>query len=170
MFTECTHTFDSGINCKSPAAHGTSLRFHHTPHQRPKVRRSPESEPLELPNLDDKSGILVAVTQIVHAFAERRIKRAEADTLFYGLKLASRLMTELDQASASYPIEVDDTQSAPPMQKPAPSRVPPVPRLWEPGRSPQDSSFQEMLDSIAACVPGLDIPAFEEMNKQSIQS
>jgi hypothetical protein len=109
MFIECTHILDSGNNCKSPAVRGTSLCFQHTPHERPQVRRPRESEPLELPNLHNKSGILVAVTQVVFALAERRIQRSEADTLLHCLKFAARLMTELELAADS-PVAFDDAQ------------------------------------------------------------
>jgi hypothetical protein len=154
MFIECTHILDSGNNCKSPAVRGTSLCFQHTPHERPQVRRPRESEPLELPNLHNKSGILVAVTQVVFALAERRIQRSEADTLLHCLKFAARLMTELELAADSSPVAFDGTQYS---------------RYSE--SAEHQSSCEPKVGSIAAQTSELDpLTAREASNSRPLQN
>ena len=103
MPTECTHTLDSGANCKAPARTGSSFCHHHNPrtHLDPHPRQTRESEPLALPPLLDKCAILVAVNEVIQAASQRRIKCSEARTLLMALKFASRLMTEIDQAADS---------------------------------------------------------------------
>jgi hypothetical protein len=147
MFTECTHTLESGSTCKSPAVRGTSLCFHHTPHENIKRQQPHEYEPFELPNMDTKSGILVAVTEILSRLAQRRIKRSEAETLLRGLKFAARLMTELDTEIASHQAEMDHTQSTAPADS-----------------EPSSKSVQKTIHSIAANL-GFDLPTFEEIEE-----
>lgn len=108
MFAKCTHTLESGSTCQSPAVRGTRLCFHHTPHQNLDRKWPHESEPLELPAINNKNSILVAVGEVLRAMAERRIKRCEADTLIQGLKFAARLMTELDRQAESFPVGSED--------------------------------------------------------------
>jgi hypothetical protein len=148
MFTECTHTHESGNTCKSPAVRGTNLCFHHTQHENIKRQQPREYEPFELPYMNTKSDILVAVVEILTRLAQRRIKRSEADTLLCGLKLAARLMTELDQESASYQAESDDMQSVAPAESEPPSK--------------SVQSVQKTIHSIAANL-GLDLPTFQAM-------
>jgi hypothetical protein len=103
MSTECTHTLSSGQKCQAPARTGSSFCHHHNPrtHLDPHPRETRESEPLILPPLLDKCAILVAVSEVIHAASERRIKCSEARTLLMALKFASRLMTEIDETSSS---------------------------------------------------------------------
>ena len=56
-----------------------------------------QTEPFELPNLCDKSAVLFAVNEVIKALAQRRIRCSEAEVLIKGLKLASRLMTEIEK-------------------------------------------------------------------------
>ena len=125
MPTECAHTLSSGQKCQAPARTGSSFCHHHNP--RTQLDSHPrESEPLMLPPLQDKCAILVAVTEVIHAASERRIKCSEARTLLMALKFASQLMTEIDQTSTSefesrqYP---ETTQ-----QEPAPKSADPARR------------------------------------------
>jgi len=145
MFTECTHTHESGSTCKSPAVRGTSLCFNHTPHENIKRKHPRDYEPMELPPLHNKQGILAALTVIINHLAMRRIKRSEADTLIFGLKFAARIMTELDESVPSYPTAADYNDYAEPDQ--------PEPSL---------ESIREMVDSMAA---ELDGPTFKEIEE-----
>jgi hypothetical protein len=103
MPTECAHTLSSGQKCQAPARTGSSFCHHHNPrpHLDPHPRETRESEPLVLPPLQDKCAILVAVSEVIHAASERRIKCSEARTLLMALKFASQLMTEIDETSTS---------------------------------------------------------------------
>jgi hypothetical protein len=66
--------------------------------------KSPESAPLYLPALVDKQSMLVALNLVVRALGERRIKCSVAGTLLSAIKLADRLVTEIQDAGLSvYP-------------------------------------------------------------------
>ena len=97
--TTCNHALANGERCNAPALNNCSTCRHHDPSRpHPQSRpRSPEYQPLELPPLTDKHGILSAIVEVIHAISERRIKRSEGGTLLFGLQMASNLMTELDQ-------------------------------------------------------------------------
>ena len=137
MSTECTHTLDSGNKCHAPARTGSTFCHHHTPRipLDPHPREIRESEPVVLPPLNDKSAVLVAVTEIVHAASERRIKFSEARTLLMGLKLAARLMTELDAEEKSFHNEPDRDRSWQPAQP-----QPPLETTQSSERSPAKAS------------------------------
>jgi len=145
MSEKCAHTLESGSTCKSPAVRGTSLCFHHTPHENLKRRRSCEYEPFELPPLNNKNSVMIAISQVLSRLAMRRIKRSEAVTLIYGLNIVARLMTELDQTSDEEPIGSYETQSA------------------DSGDSETNyASLQQTVDEIAEGL-GVEMPTVEEM-------
>ena len=125
MPTECAHTLSSGHKCQAPARTGSSFCHHHNPRQPldPHPRETRESEPLVLPPLLDKCAILVAVSEVIHAASERRIKCSEARTLLMGLKFASRLMTEIDATSSS---EFESRHYPEPTQQPSPKSADPA--------------------------------------------
>ena len=103
MSKNCNSTLASGDPCNAPATNNSSTCRHHGPGRpRENVRaRSRQSEPLELPALNDKHGIFCAVIEVIHAVSQRRIKRSEGGTLLFGLQFASTLMNELDQMAPS---------------------------------------------------------------------
>jgi hypothetical protein len=94
MFQQCTHILASGQRCQAPARTGTGLCRHHHPH---KPQR--EDRRFVLPPLSEPSSVLYAVTEVVQAMAERRIKRSEAATLLFGLRLTANLMNDIDRAA-----------------------------------------------------------------------
>jgi hypothetical protein len=142
MSEKCTHTLSSGSTCKSPAVRGSKLCFNHTPNQTSRRKQRCEYEPFELPPLQNKSAVLVAISEVLYRLAMRRIKRSEADTLIHGLTVVARLMTEVDESTAESPMEID---------MPAESE-------------PICGSLQKTLDDLAA-KHGLELPTLEEMMK-----
>jgi hypothetical protein len=129
MSAECTHTLSSGQKCQAPARNGSTSCHHHTPHAQldPHPRETRESEPLPLPPLIDKCAILVAVSEVIHAASERRIKCSEARTLLLALKFASRLMTEIYEEGISSSRALDrrlNPQPVEPKPSPAPAQSP----------------------------------------------
>ncbi|HTM17948.1 MAG TPA: hypothetical protein VL135_13625 [Terracidiphilus sp.] len=101
--TTCSHTLANGQPCNAPALNNCSTCRHHDPN-RPHTEAQPrarEYQPLHLPPLVNKNGVLAAIAEVIHAISERRIKRSEGGTMLFGLQLASRLMTELDQMPLS---------------------------------------------------------------------
>jgi hypothetical protein len=104
MSTTCKSTLATGEPCNAPAINKCFSCRHHDPshpHKTAQPRRR-ESEPLELPPLVDKCGILSAVVEVVRAVSERRMKRSEGGTLLFGLQLAGSLMNQIDEEGA-YP-------------------------------------------------------------------
>ena len=112
MTPRCPQTLDNGQRCSALAINGSKYCRHHDPQRPPKPAREepPESEPLLLPPLFDKPSILAALNEVVQALAGGRIKHSVADTLLYAIKLAARLVTELDEAGLS--IHSEDEQPA----------------------------------------------------------
>jgi len=91
MRTECTHLLASSEKCQAPAVSGSSLCRHHHP------RNGAESHtPFSLPPFSDRSSLLFAISEVLHATSERRIKRSDAGTLLFGLQLASKVMSDID--------------------------------------------------------------------------
>jgi hypothetical protein len=111
MTPRCPQTLDNGQRCSALAINGSKFCRHHNPERplKPAREESRESEPLILPPLFDKPSILAALNEVVQALANGRIKHSVADTLLYGIKLAARLVTELDEAGLT--IHPDDEQS-----------------------------------------------------------
>ena len=145
MFTSCTYTHDSGETCKSPAVRGTSLCYNHTAHQKIKRRQPDDYPPFELPRITSKSGVIVAITEVLNRLALRQIKRSEADTFLRGFSLLTRLMTELDEAGIGYTMQPNETRSA-----------------AEPEPEPTNEDLQQMIDEIAEGL-GVEMPTLEEM-------
>ena len=150
MPTECTHTLASGAKCQAPARTGSTFCHHHNQRQPldPHPRETPESEPLMLPPLHDKCAILVAVSEVIHAASERRIKCSEARTLLMALKFASRLMTEIDNTRFSSPTYESQPssnsaqQNTPPQPVQAPRSAPAHPH------QPTPSELDEFVQSL----------------------
>jgi len=95
MPTPCTHILPSGQKCNAPALNGGSLCRHHRPRKRSDRSLPIESAPFVLPVFEDSRGLLRAVTDVLNAMSERRIKRSEGGTFLFGLQIASRLISDL---------------------------------------------------------------------------
>jgi hypothetical protein len=147
MATSCTHTHESGKTCQSPAVRGTSLCFHHTPHEEIKRRFPEESEPFELPKLHGKSALIVAISEILERMAQRRIKCSEARVFINGIGLSARLMSDVDREIAEDPAGTRDARSVIPEES-----------------EPTSESIQQMVDEIAEGL-GIEMPTLEEMQK-----
>jgi hypothetical protein len=162
MPTECTHTLASGAKCQAPSRTGGSFCHHHTPrtHLDPHPRETRESEPLNLPPLLDKCAILVAVSEIVHAASERRIKCSEARTLLMALKFASRLMTEIDDTRFSSP-----TFESAPYSESTQQNTP-----LQPAQSPQPAPgqpHQPTASELDGFVRNLQKATFQQLHRQA---
>ena len=90
MRTECSHLLASGEKCQAAAVSGSSLCRHHHPRQ-----RAENQMPFSLPPFSDRSSLLVAISEVLHATSERRITRSDAGTLLFGLQLASNVMSDI---------------------------------------------------------------------------
>jgi hypothetical protein len=143
MFATCTHTLESGNTCKSPAVRGTSLCFNHTPHENIKRQSPHQSEPFKLSKIHSKSGVIVAISEVLERFAQQQIKRSDARTFLQGLSLTARVMTDIDRAVAADPVRFEEPRAVPnPVAQPWPHLKPPGPASksaapWPASKEPQ---------------------------------
>ena len=126
MSPNCTQSLENGKSCNAPAMNGSKFCRHHDPQRppRPAKEESRESETLVLPSLHDKYSILVALDEILHALAEGRITRSVAGTLISGIKVCSRLVSELIEEGLLKPEEPERGESAEAPASPEPRLVP----------------------------------------------
>jgi len=100
MLRRCLQTLENGQRCNAPATETSKYCRHHDPQlpAKPAKEASAEMEPLHLPLIIDRSSALTAVNIVLQAMGERRIKRPLAGTFLSGIKLASRVLTEMAEA------------------------------------------------------------------------
>jgi len=102
--TQCLQALNNGQRCQAPAVNGTLFCRHHDPQPEIEEERRLElrrTQPFSLPEFHDKAGIFVAISAVLHGVSDRKIKRSEAETYLLGLKFASRILTEMQQAGTS---------------------------------------------------------------------
>jgi hypothetical protein len=91
---QCRHIFTDGHRCASPCLRDEEFcYYHHTtrkPFANPTQRRSRRSTfHLPLPDLNDRSGIQLAIGQVLQRIASNDIDPRRAGLLLYGLQIAS---------------------------------------------------------------------------------
>ena len=92
MLSLCRHIKPNGLRCKSPALRSQSYCYYHEALYR--VRNPSASDhkaPLNLPPLEDVSGIQLAVQEVLSAVASTRIDSKRAAVILRGLELSRRL-------------------------------------------------------------------------------
>jgi hypothetical protein len=88
---ECRHIMHSGDKCHSPALRGTPYCYYHT-----RLHRFTAKPPIDimgnlrLPVLEDRSAILLALSQVFDALTVSNIDAKRAGLLLYGLQIASQ--------------------------------------------------------------------------------
>jgi len=108
--TNCLQSLHNGEQCTAPAVNGSLFCRHHDPQRPPRQarERSRDLEPLVLPPLLDKPSMLLALNEVFQALGEGRIKRSVAETLLSAIKLALRLVTEIEAAGfGAFPADED---------------------------------------------------------------
>ena len=98
MTRRCLQTLENGQRCNAPAIDTSKYCRHHDPQLPPKSAKEPEMEPIHLPLIIDRPSALKAINIVLQAMGETRIKRSVAGTLLSGIKLATRLITEMAEA------------------------------------------------------------------------
>jgi hypothetical protein len=90
MYFECRHIKPNGSKCQSPALKGMPYcYFHGRLHRSEKVvARADDS--LELPLLEDRSSIQVALSRILNALGSAKLDTRRAGLFLYGLQIASQ--------------------------------------------------------------------------------
>lgn len=128
--TNCTHALASGQHCNAPALNGSAFCRHHGPRRPPREtqEKAHQTAHLVLPLLHDKPSILAALNELIQALAHDRIKLSEATTLLSGIKLAARLIREIEAAALAQsagPNLSDSTLVQPAELEPgAPAQIP----------------------------------------------
>jgi len=94
MFQECRHIKSNGSRCRAAALKGKPYcYYHHRLHAI--IRRSAapaapyEQRELEMPFLEDRGAVQIALSEVVNAIAGRRIDFKTAGLLVYALQVAS---------------------------------------------------------------------------------
>ena len=91
MHIECRHIMPNGKKCRAAALRNMPYCYFHTRvHELTRSKSKPKNQPLELPVLEDRSAIQLALAQILDALATARIDHKRAGLLLYGLQIASQ--------------------------------------------------------------------------------
>jgi hypothetical protein len=89
MVPECRHIKTSGGKCGSPALRGKPYCYFHVRLKQRAARPASPYLALELPALEDRGAIQIAISEVVSALADHRIEPKRASTLLYALQIAS---------------------------------------------------------------------------------
>ena len=97
MYFECRHIMPNGARCDSPALRDKNYCYFHTRLHSP-AKPAPAAsksdpaaaEPRKIPVLEDRSAILVALSQIVNDLNSKRLDTQRAGHLLYALQIASQ--------------------------------------------------------------------------------
>ena len=89
----------SGQRCGSPALKGEYYCYHHhIKHANRKNHRvliDPEVTCMELPLIEDRASIFVALAAVVHRLAENTVDTRRAGQMIYGLQVALQVLPPL---------------------------------------------------------------------------
>ena len=110
MTPECRHIKTSGGKCGSPALRQPFCYFHSRLRER--TARLPRPfEGLELPPLEDRGAIQLAISEIVTAVANYKMDHKRAGVLLYALQIASHNAKNSEEIVSSYAVsEVTRTE------------------------------------------------------------
>jgi hypothetical protein len=91
MHPECRHIMPNGNKCRAAALRDKPYcYFHDRTHRITGSRGRTKKQPIQLPILEDRSAIQLALAQILDALAAARIDAKRASLLLYGLQIASQ--------------------------------------------------------------------------------
>ena len=100
IYKECRHIKSSGCKCQAPALRGMPycyfhMRLHRALHARrtgpPAATVPATDDAINLPAVEDRSAIQLALTQVIQDLGAKRIDPHRAGQLLYGLQIASQL-------------------------------------------------------------------------------
>ena len=97
MYYECRHIMPNGARCHSPALREKDYCYFHARLHSPAEPSpaAPEAtpaavEPRKLPVLEDRSAILVALSQVVNDLNSKRLDPRRAGQILFALQIASQ--------------------------------------------------------------------------------
>ena len=91
---ECRHIRSNGRRCRSLAMQGSSFCWFHTT-TRKRAQPSVVGEALDLPTLEDAESIQLALGDVLRGLANGKMDVRSANTLLYGLQIASTNLRKL---------------------------------------------------------------------------
>ncbi len=109
MYQECRHIMPSGRKCHSPAMRSKAYCYYHLrAHER--IGRANHAlattgdAPIEMPFLEDRGAVQIALSEVVSALASHRIDFKRASLLIYALQVASSNAKNADGFIAEEPV------------------------------------------------------------------
>jgi hypothetical protein len=88
MASNCRHVMPSGGECHGYALNGGPFCYFHTRLHQAAKKPPGVDDSIEIPFLEDRCAIQVAITQILRAIVNNTIDRPRASLLLYGVQLA----------------------------------------------------------------------------------
>jgi hypothetical protein len=97
----CRHIFTDGLRCGSFCLRGEEFCYYHHNSRRPVPiqelqHRKLHREEFRLPNLEDRSAIQAAISEVLQRIAANEIDPRRAGLLLYGLQIASLNLPKAD--------------------------------------------------------------------------
>jgi hypothetical protein len=105
MVPECRHIKTSGGKCGSPALRGKPYCYFHARLKQRAARPASPYLALELPALEDRGSIQIAISEVVSALADARIEPKRAGILLYALQIASSNARHSEEIVSSNSVE-----------------------------------------------------------------
>jgi hypothetical protein len=90
MYFECRHIKTNGSRCKSPALQGEPYCYFHARLHRPENATAPADWTLNLPLLEDRTSIQLALSRVLSALGSSKLDTRSAGLFLYGLQIASQ--------------------------------------------------------------------------------
>jgi hypothetical protein len=121
IYTECRHIKSSGSKCQAPSLRGMPycyfhMRLHRALHGRkadPAAAANADSDvALDLPPVEDRNSIQLALTQVLQDLAGKRLDPRRAGRLLYGLQIASQIVDPSGHVAAEDYVQTVSTGSS----------------------------------------------------------
>lgn len=90
MYKECRHIKSDGTKCQSHALTGKPFCYFHTRLHGLASKPSTVFDTIEIPVLEDRSAIQLALSQVLSALGSSRLDAKRAGLYLYGLQIASQ--------------------------------------------------------------------------------
>jgi hypothetical protein len=107
----CNHVKSNGRFCGSPAlANDDYCYYHRSSRERTKrqLRHARRQKPLQLPLLEDRESIQIAIGEVLNAILADRIDTRKAGLLLYGLQTAASNARDLDFEVTQFDEQLDE--------------------------------------------------------------
>jgi len=91
MFHECRHIKTNGLRCHGAALRGKPYCYFHMNLRRMNSPKHSESQPLQLPLIEDTASVLLAVNQVTHYLNSPHADCRRAGLMLYSLQIAAQL-------------------------------------------------------------------------------